>query len=291
MGCYGPPVGDNELGLFLRVRREALTPADVGLPSGPRRRARGLRRSEVAALAGVSVEYVTRLEQGRDRRPSMAVLGVLAEALRLTANERVHLQRLVKAADGGFTCMAGIPPGRTVRPTVQRLLDGLEPGPAVLLNRLTDILAHTEGYARIAGPIGLLDDQLPNLARFVLTDDRARAALPDWDQAADSQVAALKQGPFRVDPFVAALADELTRTAGAAFTERVTRLTGLPPANGITSLVHPEVGELRLAFERLDLPADDEQCLLVLLPADEATAAALDRLTGRRPGALRAVSG
>src|SRR3954451_11246431 len=97
-------VSDNELGLFLRVRREAVTPAEVGLPTGPRRRAAGLRRSEVAALAGVSVEYVTRLEQGRDRRPSPQVLSALADALLLTGSERAHLYRLTKAADPRFDC-------------------------------------------------------------------------------------------------------------------------------------------------------------------------------------------
>src|SRR5690349_903696 len=100
-------VSDNELGLFLRVHREAVTPADAGLPTGPRRRAPGLRRSEVAALAGVSVEYVTRLEQGRDRRPSPQVLSALADALRLTAGERAHLHRLTKAADPGYNCRGG----------------------------------------------------------------------------------------------------------------------------------------------------------------------------------------
>ncbi|MBI0384744.1 helix-turn-helix transcriptional regulator, partial [Streptomyces albiflaviniger] len=89
-------MSDNELGLFLRSRREAVAPADVGLPTGPRRRTPGLRRAELATLAGVSVEYVTRLEQGRDRRPSAPVLSALADALRLTASERVHLHRLSK---------------------------------------------------------------------------------------------------------------------------------------------------------------------------------------------------
>jgi transcriptional regulator with XRE-family HTH domain len=95
-------VAANELGLFLRTHREAVTPAEVGLPTGTRRRTAGLRRSEVAALARVSVEYVTRLEQGRDRRPSPQVLSALADALRLTASERVHLYRLTKGADSGF---------------------------------------------------------------------------------------------------------------------------------------------------------------------------------------------
>jgi transcriptional regulator with XRE-family HTH domain len=284
-------VSDNELGLFLRTRREAVTPADVGLPAGPRRRTPGRRRSELATLAGVSVEYVTRLEQGRDRRPSPPVLSALADALRLSAGERVHLHRLTKSADAGFNCMGGAVPARDVRPTVRALLERLEPAPAVLVNRLSELLAWTEGYERLVGPLGMLDGTPPNAARFVLTDDRARAAYPDWESVADEQVASLKQGPFRADPYMAALADELTVTVGTVFTDRVERLPGLPRASGVTRVVHPEVGELRLAYETLELPADDDQRLLVHVPADAASATALDALTGRRPGALRAVSG
>ncbi|ALC19400.1 DNA-binding protein [Streptomyces pristinaespiralis] len=279
------------MGLFLRTRREAVTPADVGLPAGPRRRTPGLRRSELATLAGVSVEYVTRLEQGRDRRPSPPVLSALAEALRLSPGERVHLHRLTKSADAGFSCMGGAGPARDVRPTVRAVLERLEPAPAVLVNRLSELLAWTQGYERLAGPLGLLDGTPPNAARFVLTDDRARAAYPDWERVADEQVASLKQGPFRADPHVAALADELTVTVGTVFTDRVERLPGLPRASGVTRMVHPQAGELRLAYETLELPADDDQRLLVHVPADAASAAALDALTGRRPGALRAVRG
>jgi transcriptional regulator with XRE-family HTH domain len=284
-------VSDNELGLFLRLRREAVTPAEAGLSTGPRRRTPGLRRAELATLAGVSVEYVTRLEQGRDRHPSPQVLSALADILRLTTAERVHLHRLTKSADGGFRCRSGAALVRAVRPNVRALIDRLEPTPAVLLNRLSEILAWTSGYERLARPVGLLDGARPNLARFVLTDERARTAYPDWDRIADEQVAALKQGPFRADEEIAQLADELTLTAGTTFTDRVASVPGLPTSSGITRLVHPETGELRLAYETLDLPADDDQRLIVHLPADEATAAALDRLTGRRPGGLRAVSG
>lgn len=235
-------MSDNELGLFLRTRREAVTPADVGLPAGPRRRTPGLRRSELATLAGVSVEYVTRLEQGRDRRPSPPVLSALAEALRLSPVERVHLHRLTKSADAGFSCMGGAGPARDVRPTVRAVLERLEPAPAVLVNRLSELLAWTQGYERLAGPLGLLDGTPPNAARFVLTDDRARAAYPDWERVADEQVASLKQGPFRADPHVAALADELTVTVGTVFTDRVERLPGLPRASGVTRMVHPQAG-------------------------------------------------
>jgi transcriptional regulator with XRE-family HTH domain len=284
-------VSDNELGLFLRTRREAVTPAEVGLPVGPRRRAAGLRRSEVAALSGVSVEYVTRLEQGRDRRPSPQVLSALADALRLTTGERVHLYRLTKVTDHGFVCTGPDTPVRVVRPTVRALVERLEPTPAVLLNQWSDILAHTAGYERLVGPLGVLDPAMSNLARFLFTDERARQAYPDWEHLADEQVAALKEGPFLAQPYVARLAAELTVAAGDAFTRRVETVPGLAKPNGVLRLVHPEVGMLRLAYETLDLPADDGQRLVVHLPADAATAAALDRLNGPRAQPLRLVAG
>jgi transcriptional regulator with XRE-family HTH domain len=282
----------SELGLFLRTRREAVTPAEAGLPAGQRRRTPGLRRSELAGLAGVSVEYVTRLEQGRDRHPSPSVLSALADALRMSTAERVHLHRLAKSADPGFTCRGpDAAPPRTVRPTVRALLDRLEPTPAVVLNHLGDIVARTAAYERLARPLGLLDGPRPNLARFVLADARARAAFPDWDHVADEQVAALKQGPFRADPEVATLADELTVVAGDAFTRRVGTVPGLPRGTGVMRVAHPTAGALRLAYETLELPADDDQRLVVYLPADPATEAALDRLNAVPMQPLRLVAG
>jgi MmyB-like transcription regulator ligand binding domain len=163
--------------------------------------------------------------------------------------------------------------------------------PAVLLNRLSDILAHTAGYERLVRPIGLLDRAGPNLARFVFTDDRARGAYPDWGHIADQQVAALKHGPFRADPHMAVLADELTVTAGEEFTRRVDVVPGLAESSGVLRLAHPEVGMLRLGYETLELPADDDQRLIVHLPADAATSAALDRLDSHRSQPLRLVAG
>ncbi|MEV6299505.1 helix-turn-helix transcriptional regulator [Actinoplanes sp. NPDC051861] len=271
-------MSDNELGLFLRTRREAITPGEAGLPAGDRRRTPGLRRAEVAMLAGVSIEYVIRLEQGRDRHPSAQVLAALAGVLHLTPAERVHLHRLAKSADPGFSCRGGAGPARTVRPTVRAVLDQLEPAAAVLLNQLSDLLAWTGGFARLTAPMGLLDGDPPNLARYILSDPRARDFYPDWPHAADEQVAALKQGPFRADPHVAALADDLTVLAGDEFTDRVANVPGLPRASGTMRLAHPDAGPLRLAYETLELSADDDQRLLVYLPADQATATALRNL-------------
>ncbi|MFC4060003.1 helix-turn-helix domain-containing protein [Planomonospora corallina] len=275
-------MGDNELGVFLRARREAVTPAEAGLPGGPRRRTPGLRRAELATLAGVSVEYLTRLEQGRDRRPSAEVLAALADALNLSADERVHLHRLVKAVTGG-ACQGGAPQVRSVRPTVRALLDRLEPAPALVADRLGEILARTDGYERLAGPVGLLDARPPNLTRFVFTDVRARAVFPDWDRVADARAADLRAAAALGDQHAAALAEELAVTAGSCFSDRFGAPAALPGRTGVERWAHPRVGELLLAYESLEIPGTDEQRLVVHLPADDATAAALDLLSGAVP--------
>lgn len=279
-GTFGP-VSDNELGTFLRTRREAVTPAEVGLPDNGRRRTPGLRRAELATLAGVSVDYLTRLEQGRDRHPSAQVLAALAEALRLPGTERMLLVRTAKAA-GGNVCAYAEAPAQSVRPTVRTLLDRLEPTPAYVVNRLSHVLAYTTGYARLTGPLGLLDIEPPNLLRFIFTDERARAAYPDWERVADARVADLKMELARTDPHVAALAEELTVTGGAAFTERWEGPPAVPGRTGVERLAHPDVGELRLAYETLEVAEGGDQRLIVYLPADDATSTALDRLAHER---------
>ncbi|GAA2906947.1 helix-turn-helix transcriptional regulator [Streptosporangium fragile] len=281
-------MGDNELGAFLRSRREAVAPADVGLPGGSRRRTPGLRRAELATLAGISVEYLTRLEQGRDRRPSAEILAALADALNLSADERVHLHRLVKVVTGGV-CQGGGPPARTVRPTVRALLDRLEPAPALVVDRLSELLAFTAGYDRLAGPAGLLEARPPNLTRFVFTDARARAVFPDWERIADERAAELRAAAALGDPHATALAEELAVTAGLRFSGRFEASAALPGRTGVERWTHPLAGELLLAYESLELPDTDEQRLIVYLPADDATSAALDLLT--RPGPLTTLAG
>lgn len=269
-------MSDRELGDFLRSRREAVPPATVGLPDGPRRRTPGLRRAELATIAGVSVEYLTRLEQGRDRHPSAQVLGALADALRLDVDERFHLHLLAKDGTGPL-CSGRAAPTETVRPTVRALLDRLEPAPAYVVGRLGDIVAHTEGYRRLVEPIGLLDGDVPNLYRFLFTDPRARAAYPEWDRRADEAAAVLRFEARAGDPHTTELVDWLTIAAGAPFLARRTGPPVVARATGVERLTHPALGELRLAYETLDLPAADYQRLVVYLPADDATAGALGR--------------
>lgn len=285
-------VSDNELGAFLRSRRDAITPAQVGLPAGPRRRAPGLRRAELAILAGVSVDYLTRLEQGRDKHPSAQVLGALAEALQLSAAERVLLRNLAKTTSGDFYCPSiESPPASEVRPTVRALLTRLEPAPAVLVNRIGDVLAWTTGYELLAEPLGVLSSDAPNLVRYHFTDPRARASYPDWHLVADALVSGLKLHSVPDDAHLAALADELTVLAGASFATRWAAPVKAAVHTGIDRIVHPDAGELRLAYETLDLSDDEHQRILVYLPSDEPTSGALDRLTGLRPGSLHAVAG
>ena len=274
----GTPLGD-----FIRLRRDATAPDAVGLTSGGRRRAPGLRRSELATLADISVEYLTRIEQGRDRNPSVQVVNAIADALRLDPGEREHLRNLTKVSSG--QCVGPAPPSTVVRPSVHAVLDQLEPGIAAVTTRVGDILAHTSGFDRLARPLGLLDDDTPNLTRFVFTDERARSAFPDWDRIADQRALAMWQGPATERS--SALAAELSAHSGAEFTRRLNRHV-LPQA-GPQRWLHPVAGELRLDCEVLELPAADGQQLMVLVAADEATTAALDRLYRSAAGALRAV--
>jgi transcriptional regulator with XRE-family HTH domain len=284
---------DGELGAFLRSRREAVSPTDVGLPAGSRRRTPGLRRAELATLAGISVDYLIRLEQGRDHHPSIQVLAAIADALRLDEPDRDYLQQLATVSNGTQLCPHAAPATSSaapvVRPTVQAVLDALEPTPAVVVNHLADLLAWNDGYDRVAGPVGLLDRARPNLVWFVLVDPRARAAFPDWDAVADEQVSHLHQRR-RGNPDTDAFATQLAQDAGPAFTDRWNRRPVDGARTGVTALDHPQVGTLRLTFETLDLADPDQQRMLIYVAADQATATGLDRLAGRLPGALRAIS-
>ncbi|MFJ8489557.1 helix-turn-helix domain-containing protein [Streptomyces sp. NPDC094038] len=275
----GTPLGD-----FVRTKRDSIQPETLGLPVRGRRRAPGLRRLDLADRAGISVEYLTRIEQGRDRNPSVAVVNALADALSLDPAERAHLRYLAKITGG--ECVAHpqpAPPRREVRPAVLETLRLLEPGLALVTNRLGDILARTGAYEAVMGGTGLLDAELPNLTRYVFTDARARDLFADWDAVADEQAFDLWLGPSveNSEWFTA----ELAPVAGADFTRRIDRHA--VPARGVLRLRHPSGAGLRLRRQTLDVREDAQQ-LVVLLPADEETARAVERL--RRPPRLRVIS-
>lgn len=277
----GTPLGD-----FVRAKRDSIQPESFGLPEHGRRRAPGLRRSDLATRAGISVEYLTRIEQGRDRNPSPAVLNAVADALSLDAAERDHLRYLAKITGGACAGhQRPAPPSRQVRPTVLATLRLLEPAVAFVTNRLGDVLAHTSGFASVMRESGLLEAQAPNLTRYVFTDPRARTFFADWDQVADEQAFDLWLGPSaEASEWFKA---ELAPLAGQEFTRRINR--HLPPPQVPLRLNHPTEQELRWERERLELPPTDAQELVVLLPADEATEQAMERLRRRPGGTLRAI--
>lgn len=281
---------DGELGAFLRSRREATSPESVGLRSGPRRRTPGLRRAELATLAGVSVDYLIRIEQGRDTNPSPQVVASLAHVLGLSEDEMAHLRHLVVASQSTELCPGHRAAAQQVRPTVQALLDRLDPTPAVVLNHLSDLLAWTDGYAALMGPLGVLEAPRPNLVAYTFTDDRAGQAFPDWRDVAAQMAAALHAEQRAPDDDARSFARHLAEEAGDAFSDVWSAVAVAPRRSGVQAVAHPDVGVLRLAFEVLDLPDPDRQRLVTYLPADEATATGLDRLAGREPGRLRSVT-
>jgi transcriptional regulator with XRE-family HTH domain len=273
----GTPLGD-----FIRAKRDSMPPEDPG----SRRRAPGLRRSELAARAGISVEYLTRIEQGRDRNPSGPIVKALAGALHLDAAEGTHFAYLAKITGGACTGrQRPAPPERSVRPEVRQILELLEPGIAYVTNRLGDVLAHTSGFATVMRDTGLLDSDEPNFTRYVFRHPQARTVLADWDQVADEQVFNLWLGPS-TEAFEAFTAD-FAPEAGDEFTRRLHQ--HLPPARVPLRMDHPRAGRLRWDRETLELPVSDAQQVVVLLAADEATAAAASSLTGPPHRTLRAV--
>jgi transcriptional regulator with XRE-family HTH domain len=178
---------------FLSSRRAKITPEQAGLPAyGGRRRVPGLRREEVALLAGVSVDYYTRLERGDLKGASDSVLDAVASALRLDEPERAHLNNLAQAANNAQRVRRRRPLQEGLRPTIQRILDAMTGAPAYVRNGRRDILAANRlGYALYSELY--LDPARPvNVARFVFLNPRARTLFLDWTSAANDMVAALR---------------------------------------------------------------------------------------------------
>ena len=279
---------------FLRARREQVQPGDVGLPDSGRRRTPGLRREEVATLAGISIDYLVRLEQGRDTRPSPGVIVALADALRLDDEQRRQLSTLAMVSQSGELCPAAGPLARAVAPTVMELLERLGTTPAFVVGPANDVLAWNQAWEWLVRPLGMLDGAVPNLARHVFLHPAARAVYPDWVAVADEQVSRLRAATARWgdDDGFAALMNEL-RTA-PNFTERWSIVTTTEKRRGTSQVLHPDLGRLRLNYEVLRLPDDvDEQRLITWLPADDATAVALahagDTLVPTSPAQLRVI--
>ena len=268
-------MGVTTVGEFLRARREQLQPGDVGLPDNGRRRTPGLRREEVATLAGVSIDYLVRLEQGRDTRPSASVIAALADALRLDDEQRRQFSTLAMISQSAELCPTARPIARSVAPTVAALLERLDTTPAFVASPANDLLAWNTAWERLVRPLGMLDGPSPNLARHVFLNPGARTIYSDWRAAADQQVSRLRAASDRWgdDEDFAALMDELRDAPG--FAERWAGFAATERRRGAMRIAHSDLGRLRFDYEVLLLPDDvDEQRLVTWLPADDATARA-----------------
>lgn len=278
-GDHGPPglerVGDTApvaeataLGRFLSARRAATRPQDVGLPPPrPGRRAPGLRREEVAALAHVSPAYYRRLEQGQSRNPSSPVLDALATALRASPDERAHLHHLALTARRRALQVA--PGPETASAAARTVLDGLEL-PAMVTGRLGDVLAwNRAGHALVAPHLGASapDDPRarPNTLRLVLADAWARRLFTDWAGKARGAVAHLRHlhGLHPGDPQLEVLTAELLRTSAAVAdlwaSAVVARCT-----SSVHEVLHPAAGRLQVVQQTLAVLGSADQSLVVL---------------------------
>ncbi len=251
-----------ELSEFLRSRRARLKPADVGLPSfGRHRRVPGLRREELAQLAGVSVAYYTRLEQGNGRNVSAEVLDAIARALRLTDAEQAHLTHLAKPTR--LRRRASGPAQQPVRVALLQLLESIGTVPAYVTGRRSEILAWNRMSAALFGDWGRLPAPERNWARLVFLNPDYRELFVDWDQKAYDMVSFLRMdaGRHPDDPRLSALVGELSVKS-----EEFRRLWATHDVKeksyGVKRMRHPLVGELTLSFENFRMIDDDEQAFV-----------------------------
>ncbi|WP_432824938.1 helix-turn-helix domain-containing protein [Dactylosporangium sp. CA-092794] len=272
----------NLIGEYLRARRELIRPEDVGLRDNCHRRVPGLRRDELAMLAGISTEYYTRLEQGRDRRPSPQVLAAIARALGLDEDATAHLHAL-----GAPQAPRRRPEG--VRPGVRSLLAAWHGTPAYVQGPFQDVLAAN----RLAVSLSPIFAPGGNILRSVLLDPAAQEFLPGWPERVGSLVAALRVmvGPDVDDPRLTELVGELS-VKSDLFRRLWSRHDAKPhPGGGVHHLRHPMVGDLELQYEKFAVtgaagqllvvyharpgsPSADALALLGSLPAEPADRAA-----------------
>jgi transcriptional regulator with XRE-family HTH domain len=241
---------------FLSTRRARLTPDQAGLPVfGGNRRVPGLRREEVALLAGVSVDYYTRLERGDLSGASDSVLDALARALRLDDAETAHLFDLARAANTSPLARKPRKRPEGLRPSIQRVLDAMTEAPAIVRNNYCDYVAANRLGRALYAPV--FAEPAPNSARFTFLNPAARDFYEDWDGVTRDLVAALR-GEAGRNPYDKRLSDlvgelstrsERFRTLWAAHNVRFHR-------SGVKKLHHPVVGDLELVYEALELPAD-----------------------------------
>ncbi|MGK5732947.1 helix-turn-helix transcriptional regulator [Streptomyces sp. URMC 124] len=248
---------DNHLGEFLRARRAGLQPQDVGMASHGVRKVAGLRREEVAVLAGVNADYYTRLEQGRERHPSAQVLDALGRALRLDPDAHAHLHQLAGTAPSSqFTPHAT----DCVSPALRQLMDGYSGAPAIVINPTLDILAANTLATALYSPF----EQPDNLARMTFLDPAGRQFYTRWSHAAQATVGHLRQaaGLAPDNPRLRELVQPLT-----AHSKDFTHLWNLHTVRGKTQdakhFLHPDVGPLALTYQAFDVRDAPGQQLVV----------------------------
>ncbi|QHA09688.1 helix-turn-helix domain-containing protein [Streptomyces broussonetiae] len=257
---------DGEVGDFLRSRRARIRPEEVGLPGHGRRRVPGLRREEVAQLAGVSVDYYIRLEQGRGPSVSDAVLDAIARVLRLDETEHAYLRTVARPQHRQQGRRSPRQPALQVRPGVQTLLDGMERSPAFVLGRRMDVLAWNalgdavNGFSRLA-------PAERNMPRQVFLNPSAHDLYPEWSAVAATTVANLRlaAGTYADDPGLCALVGELSLKS-ADFRRLWADHEVKECAYGVKKIRHPVAGLLTLPYETLAVGHDPEQTLVVYTP-------------------------
>jgi transcriptional regulator with XRE-family HTH domain len=254
---------------FLATRRARITPQQAGLTSyGVNRRVKGLRREEVALLAGISSEYYIRLERGQAAGASASVVGAVAAALHLSAEERDHLSRLLDALGPNGRKRRPTVSHDTIRPGIQVLLDGLNHLPAFVFNRRLDIIATNDLGKALYAPILENSVHPANVARFMFLDEAgSREFFPDWDRMAHNNVALLRTEAGRNpdDPALIELIGHLC-TRSEQFRTRWGAHDVVEHRSGVKTLRHPVIGELTLPFEDLHIDAAPDQLLMVYTP-------------------------
>jgi transcriptional regulator with XRE-family HTH domain len=248
---------DNRIGQFLRARRERVRPEDVGLPDFGRRRVPGLRREELATLAGVSADYYVRLEQGRERHPSEQVIDALARALQLDDDATAHLHDLARPAPRRRRAAKRT---ERIRPELLRLMEAWPHTPAMVTGRHLDVLAANSLASAMHG--GFVAGN--NLVRILFLDPAARERYPDWDEVARDTVAALRAsvGPDLDDPHLTDLVGELSLKS-ERFRSLWARHDVREKTHGTKRFVHPQVGQLTLHYETFAVAGGFGQVLSV----------------------------
>lgn len=264
-----------EMAAFLRARRERLTPADLGLPQRRQtRRTPGLRREEVAELAGVSTDYIVRLEQGRGLRPSVEVLNALARALRLNDDERAYLFDLALQRQPDHGKPSTVPP-----PALAMLVCDLSPLPAMLVNHRYDILAWNREMAALITDFGALPERQRNSMWLCLLDPSMRDFYVERERIIREGIADLRAA-WAAHPDDRALADLIAEFTeySAEFEQAWARHDVRVQGRGNKPLRHPLVGPLVVSYEVLMPVQDPDQRIIIYRAADAESQSALDRL-------------